>query len=209
MLQHDWNDLDLADLSPYLGSSSGGGGSMVPPSAAHGLGGWGAMRLRAMFMTAAAAAAGVSHSGGQQSVASMLSSRMMEYHHRSMGEVLRGAMSTGLPPSLLLSDRDFTADDYEALCRLDDQVENRKGASRHEINLLPTVIAGFQKEIQQQGQKDFSAPEVGTCPICLEDVVEGTVMRVLPCCHRFHRDCVDSWLERKATCPICQKSCKS
>lgn len=51
------------------------------------------------------------------------------------------------------SDRDFTADDYEALCRLDENVENRKGATRAEINALPTEVSicccaqsrGFEK----------------------------------------------------------------
>jgi hypothetical protein len=33
-----------------------------------------------------------------------------------------------LPPSMLFSDRDFTADDYEALLALDEGIDNRKGA---------------------------------------------------------------------------------
>jgi RING-like zinc finger len=32
-----------------------------------------------------------------------------------------------LPPSMLFSDRDFTADDYEALLALDEGIDNRKG----------------------------------------------------------------------------------
>jgi hypothetical protein len=46
-----------------------------------------------------------------------------------------------LPPHLLFSDRDFTADDYELLCRLDDTVENRKGASQQDIDDLPTLVS--------------------------------------------------------------------
>ncbi len=58
-------------------------------------------------------------------------------------ELLLGALRSGLPPSLLLSDRDFTPDDYEALCRLDETVENRKGASQQEVDALPTQVGAL------------------------------------------------------------------
>lgn len=45
------------------------------------------------------------------------------------------------------------------------------------------------------------------CTVCLDDVCEGQVARALPCGHKFHRGCVDSWLlvAQKNTCPLCTR----
>ena len=42
------------------------------------------------------------------------------------------------------------------------------------------------------------------CPICSEDYEAGECLKVLPCKHYFHGDCVMPWLEMKKTCPICR-----
>ncbi|KAK9810717.1 hypothetical protein WJX73_002159 [Symbiochloris irregularis] len=44
-----------------------------------------------------------------------------------------------------------------------------------------------------------------TCAICIEDYRDGNKLRVLPCKHRFHIECIDQWLSsRKPLCPICK-----
>ncbi|KND94299.1 Protein goliath [Tolypocladium ophioglossoides CBS 100239] len=43
------------------------------------------------------------------------------------------------------------------------------------------------------------------CSICTEDFKVGEDVRVLPCNHRFHPNCVDPWLVDVAgTCPLCR-----
>jgi hypothetical protein len=43
-----------------------------------------------------------------------------------------------------------------------------------------------------------------SCRVCLEDYSDGEELRVLPCFHRFHKSCIDEWLQRKKLCPLCQ-----
>jgi len=42
------------------------------------------------------------------------------------------------------------------------------------------------------------------CTICMEEFRVGDEQRTLPCFHRFHTGCVDRWLRRSGTCPICK-----
>lgn len=40
------------------------------------------------------------------------------------------------------------------------------------------------------------------CAICQQSLLEGEEERWLPCFHRFHADCIDRWLQVRATCPL-------
>ena len=43
------------------------------------------------------------------------------------------------------------------------------------------------------------------CLICIEDFKEGEYKRELPKCHHvYHKKCIDKWLKKSATCPVCR-----
>lgn len=44
-----------------------------------------------------------------------------------------------------------------------------------------------------------------TCCICLEEYASGSQLTVLPCNHKFHPKCIDPWLARRRTCPMCKR----
>uniref|UniRef100_A0A7N1A5W9 RING-type domain-containing protein n=1 Tax=Kalanchoe fedtschenkoi TaxID=63787 RepID=A0A7N1A5W9_KALFE len=43
------------------------------------------------------------------------------------------------------------------------------------------------------------------CSICLGEYQDKEVLRIMPKCgHDFHRSCIDTWLRKHATCPVCR-----
>ncbi|KAF3781933.1 E3 ubiquitin-protein ligase, partial [Nymphaea thermarum] len=44
----------------------------------------------------------------------------------------------------------------------------------------------------------------GRCPICLEGFDTDREARETPCRHRYHKDCINKWLENHNTCLVCR-----
>lgn len=54
---------------------------------------------------------------------------------------------------------------------------------------------------------DRSKCEAGlSCAICLNGYELNEMIRPLPCGHHFHKNCTDTWLRVKSTCPLCVRS---
>lgn len=65
--------------------------------------------------------------------------------------------------------------------------------------------------------EDVCGVSVEQCCVCYMDMtdVDGTdepanenSIRVLACAHRFHAACIEPWLRRSATCPLCRHPCE-
>lgn len=69
------------------------------------------------------------------------------------------------------------------------------------LNLLLTE-AQVRRLPEQPYDKDA---DHHSCAICIEEYHEGETLRVLPCSHKFHTECIVPWLtERQASCPLCK-----
>lgn len=97
-----------------------------------------------------------------------------------------------MPGHILQIQRDFNENDYEMLLALDENNHN-VGASVNQMNSLP------QSTVQTDNFEE-------SCAICLETPTIGDTIRHLPCLHKFHKDCIDPWLARSTSCPVCKSS---
>ncbi|CAN1339734.1 NEP1-interacting protein 2 [Linum perenne] len=75
------------------------------------------------------------------------------------------------------------------------------GLPEHCIQSIPQLT--FQ--IQQPTSCQCNTYHLLSCSICLQDFEQGELMRQVPSCgHYFHSDCLDNWLIRNASCPMCR-----
>ncbi|CAA7405262.1 unnamed protein product [Spirodela intermedia] len=75
------------------------------------------------------------------------------------------------------------------------------GMSKHLVKAMPSII--FTSALEDNCTSR-------TCAICLEDYNVGEQIRILPCRHKFHAQCVDSWLTTWRTfCPVCKRDART
>ncbi|KAK1359694.1 E3 ubiquitin-protein ligase ATL4 [Heracleum sosnowskyi] len=73
----------------------------------------------------------------------------------------------------------------------------RRIVSIDEINKLPCF--DYKVEVDEESQS------YSDCAVCLEIFKDGDKCRLLPNCkHTFHTQCIDSWLSKMASCPMCR-----
>ncbi|KAF8412122.1 hypothetical protein HHK36_000078 [Tetracentron sinense] len=72
------------------------------------------------------------------------------------------------------------------------------------VGLDGATIESFPKLVLGESRR-VPKPNDSTCPICLSEYKPKDTLRSIPeCKHCFHVDCIDEWLPKNATCPVCR-----
>ncbi|XP_077248599.1 RING-H2 finger protein ATL39-like [Tasmannia lanceolata] len=79
-------------------------------------------------------------------------------------------------------------------------------SEEHTINgLEPVVVAAFPT--MKFNREAFRSTEDAQCSICLGEYQDKEILRMMPKCgHIFHVTCIDVWLQKQSTCPVCRLS---
>ncbi|XP_068661153.1 RING-H2 finger protein ATL1-like [Aristolochia californica] len=79
-------------------------------------------------------------------------------------------------------------------------IQSNRGLDESVIRSIP--IFQFKKGVEDGKEKNWNE-----CAVCLNEFEEDERLRILPSCsHAFHIDCIDTWFESNANCPLCRSS---
>ncbi|KAL6500304.1 hypothetical protein OROHE_025670 [Orobanche hederae] len=74
-----------------------------------------------------------------------------------------------------------------------------RGLDLSVVNAIPNFV--FESKSEEH-------PTPG-CAVCLSDFEDREAVRVMPeCNHFFHAECIDTWLQSHADCPLCRTRVK-
>jgi hypothetical protein len=69
-----------------------------------------------------------------------------------------------------------------------------------------TIIERLPVTTYTQAALDNLGMDERECPICMVEYQVADEIRFLPCMHVYHTKCVDDWLTRSFSCPVCGDS---
>ncbi|GMH06583.1 hypothetical protein Nepgr_008423 [Nepenthes gracilis] len=73
-----------------------------------------------------------------------------------------------------------------------------KGLPYDLVEMIPKIKI-TDNDVEGMGEKV-------SCSVCLQDFQIGETVRSLPDCHHmFHLPCIDKWLLRRSSCPLCRR----
>ncbi|CAH0396126.1 unnamed protein product [Bemisia tabaci] len=80
---------------------------------------------------------------------------------------------------------------------------NRKILGRKLCSAAKKALSKIPTKHIKNDDKDSNG-EMECCAVCIESYKYSDVVRILPCRHEFHRNCIDPWLLEHRTCPMCK-----
>ena len=86
---------------------------------------------------------------------------------------------------------------YEELLALEDRMGNvNRGLPKEKIDKIPKEKFSRYKFIDDK------------CIICQYEFQPNEIVKVLPCKHCFHPECIEEWLKNQKVCPYCKGEVK-
>ncbi|CAI9282382.1 unnamed protein product [Lactuca saligna] len=74
-----------------------------------------------------------------------------------------------------------------------------KGLPEYSLEKIPKIAITSDNDVDNSGERV-------SCSVCLQDFQLGETVRSLPQCHHmFHLPCIDKWLVRHGSCPLCRR----
>ena len=115
------------------------------------------------------------------------------HHHHNVDEAFLGSVGSGLAGLIVLADQlNLNRALSYQYCSVQQQEQDEHEEEEEEVE-----ATGSGSEMGR-----VARPE---CVVCLSSFRDGDQVRKLDCCHVFHKDCFDGWLDHlNFNCPLCR-----
>ncbi|KAI9083965.1 hypothetical protein K1719_027158 [Acacia pycnantha] len=77
-------------------------------------------------------------------------------------------------------------------------------SSNNEVNRYVNSVNPPAQKAAIEAMPTVMTEENKQCVICLEEAEIGSEVKEMPCGHKFHGDCIVSWLKLRGSCPVCR-----
>ena len=78
-----------------------------------------------------------------------------------------------------------------------------------QLDMSLQVPLGAEETARLHTRLYTATEEEETCAICVDEFIAGETVKVLPCNHFFHPQCIDEWLRSHSSlCPLCKMDVK-
>ncbi|KAK1791948.1 hypothetical protein P4O66_013921 [Electrophorus voltai] len=93
--------------------------------------------------------------------------------------------------------------DVSGIKRMQHDAPKKENLERRLGDAAKKALNKLQIRTIRKGDKETES-DFDNCAVCIEGYKPNDVVRILPCCHVFHKVCVDPWLQDHRTCPMCK-----
>lgn len=90
-------------------------------------------------------------------------------------------------------------EDYEDLLNLAEMLGDVKNKGLTEAQRSRLPVRTYQANSEKPEQE---------CLICMSEYEKNDQLKMLPCFHQFHAQCIDQWIKGNASCPVCRVDVK-
>ena len=118
------------------------------------------------------------------------------------GQVIRGSVLAALG-NAQGDAADVDGMDYEELLELQERIGTATDERAAAAAALESTTT-FEVSEADAAARRAAGGDAATCVVCMEDIVEGDVLRrMAKCPHACHAPCLERWLATNPKCPVC------
>ncbi|KAF9605067.1 hypothetical protein IFM89_013737 [Coptis chinensis] len=93
---------------------------------------------------------------------------------------------------------------FSAPSRFSKRLPSKGEKSFSHLTHVKETHTSTRRQGKQSFQLDRKNSQREVCSICLEDFQAEQQIMNLPCCHKYHSDCLLPWLTTNSHCPYCR-----